>query len=652
MRFTHSTLLKTAVTICFVICYAFSQQTPVQKHGMLKVDGNKIVGAHGNPVQLMGMSLYWSVWGPQKYYNENVVEWLVADWNIDLIRCAMAVKVTGGKGWIDDKAGQTAMVEKVVDAAIAQGIYVIVDWHSHEIYTDEAKEFFGQMTQKYKDCPNIIWEIFNEPIAQPWTDIAAYAEEVIAVIRENSPNLVLCGTRTYSQRVNEPADKPLSDKNTAYVLHFYAGTHGQSLRNTAEAAMNKGIALFISEWGTSSSDGGKEDRTVYKTESDEWIQWALDKGLSMANWSLGDIDEESASLVPRAATNGGWNPETDLTESGNYIRDMIKQINGEKYGAVAPKLILSTDGPGTIVAFPQKDEYQKDDVVTLKAVPNDNSYFVKWSGSASGSSDSVTIVMSSSRRVSASFTSDAIPFLTNGDFSDGETGWTWYVNSGASAGAVATLNTDNNKARIDIKNAGKDYWHVQIFQGGFALIKGLHYQLTFDASADSARKILVSVKHNGDPYTDYKFDTTALGTEMKSYQIQFTMNDENDDNARVEFNCGLSSTAGVNITNVTLKRIDKLAARNSFQSKSLNKQLLTINPQSGQLVSIGCNLSGEGNATLRIIDLKGRVLAAKELNGDGLQIHTFNRNRLPAGCYLVVLNTKNQIFTESILLSK
>ena len=34
------------------------------------------------------------------------------------------------------------------------------------------------------------------------------------------------------------------------LRHFYAGTHGQYLRDKAQAALDRGIALFVSEWGT------------------------------------------------------------------------------------------------------------------------------------------------------------------------------------------------------------------------------------------------------------------------------------------------------------------------------------------------------------------------------------------------------------------
>lgn len=328
---------NTFIKIClclFVIVSLSHAQTPVEMHGRLRVEGNRIVGEHGKPLQLMGMSHFWSVWGAEKYYNTDVVNWLVKDWKIDLIRASIAVEVNQeaitNKGWMYAKEHQTALAETIIQAAIDNGIYVLVDWHTHGIFTEPAKAFFEYLAVKYGRYPNLIWETFNEPVHQSWEEIAEYTREVTSVIRPHSDNLIIAGTRRWSQLVNEPADDPLPDKNTAYSFHFYAGTHGQELRDIGDYALSKNIALFITEWGTSHADGGR-DMIVHTEESLEWIEWALERNLSMANWSITDKKEAFAALMPNASTAGGWCPENDLSPSGKFVRGQIIRINSEKY---------------------------------------------------------------------------------------------------------------------------------------------------------------------------------------------------------------------------------------------------------------------------------------------------------------------------------
>ena len=59
-------------------------------------------------------------------------------------------------------------------------MYVIIDWHSHKAEDNEkeAIEFFTKMATKYGKHPNIIYEIYNEPLKVSWDDvIKPYAEK-------------------------------------------------------------------------------------------------------------------------------------------------------------------------------------------------------------------------------------------------------------------------------------------------------------------------------------------------------------------------------------------------------------------------------------------------------------------------------------------
>jgi endoglucanase len=314
---------------------ALSATTPVEKSGAMAVAGNKIVGKDGKPVQVTGMSLYWSVWGGEDYYNKSAVDWLVKDWKINLIRAAIAAEPNDarGRGYMGDPAGQLRNAKTVVDAAIANGIYVIVDWHDHNAnkHVKEAKAFFEEMGKAYGNTPNVIWEIWNEPDNRggsgpkgedTWDDIRGYAAEVIPVIRKHSSNVIVVGTPTWSQDVDIAAAKPIAGPNIAYALHFYAGTHGASLRTKAEKAMQAGAAIFITEYGTTHADGGTVDRKVYTEETKVWLDWADKYGLSYTNWSLVDKDESSAAFYPGVSGKGGWSPQV-ISTSGKWVRDRL-----------------------------------------------------------------------------------------------------------------------------------------------------------------------------------------------------------------------------------------------------------------------------------------------------------------------------------------
>ena len=114
--------------------------TLVDVHGLLVVDGNKIVDKNNEPISLAGNSFFWSNdgWGGEKYYRSEVVEWLKKDWNTTIVRAAMGVEDPGG--YLENKTANKDRVKIIVDAAIEQGLYVIIDWHSHHclLYTSPS----------------------------------------------------------------------------------------------------------------------------------------------------------------------------------------------------------------------------------------------------------------------------------------------------------------------------------------------------------------------------------------------------------------------------------------------------------------------------------------------------------------------------------
>lgn len=325
-------LLKTCVflLICVFSTTSYSQSA-VEAYGQLKVSGTKIVSATGNNVQLQGMSLFWSNW-QGGYYKKSTIEWLKNDWCINVIRAAMAVDVDNS-GYMHNKAGELAKVETVIQAAIDLGIYVIVDFHSHHA-SDPAEEaiaieFFGHISEKYGNYPNIIYEPFNEPLGVSWTNVLKpYHQKIINVIRKNDPdNIIVLGSPSWDQNVDEAADDPMTGSNIAYSLHYYASTHKQSLRNKAQYAINKGLCLFVTEYGVCEADG---NGVIDVTESNLWWDFLAKNSISHCNWSISDKDESASALQTNVSPNGNW-VASDLRESGILVRNKLKS-NCPNYG--------------------------------------------------------------------------------------------------------------------------------------------------------------------------------------------------------------------------------------------------------------------------------------------------------------------------------
>jgi endoglucanase len=302
----------------------------------LSVSGNKVL-IGGQPGSLAGNSLFWSNtgWGGERYYNAQVVAWLKSDWKSSLVRASMGADVTGG--YFTDSSNKTR-VTTVVDAAIANDMYVIIDWHSHEAdkYPAQAIAFFKEMATKYGNRNNVIYEIYNEPLQVSWSGvIKPYATSVTAAIRAIDPdNLIIVGTPAWSQQVDVAAADPITGyKNIAYTLHFYAGSHGQWLRDRAQTALNRGAALFVTEWGSTNADG---DGAVAASETALWMAFMKANNISHANWSLTDKSEGSAALVAGATANGGWST-SQLTASGNLVRNYIRGWPAVTPGASSSK---------------------------------------------------------------------------------------------------------------------------------------------------------------------------------------------------------------------------------------------------------------------------------------------------------------------------
>lgn len=319
--------LKTNLIIAalLLIC-CFSQAQFVKEHGRLSVLGTQLVDQNNQPIVLRGLSFGWhSMW--PRFYNEKAVSWLKKDFKCNVVRAAMGIEL-GEYSYIKDPKFSKEKIEAVINGAIKSDIYVIIDWHSHNINLKEAKEFFAEMSKKYAKYPNIIYEIFNEPDYETWWEVKTYSEEVIRVIRENDPNnIILVGSPHWDQDVDLPAEDPiLGYNNIMYTMHFYAATHGKDLRDKTDEAIKRGLPIFISESAGMEASG---DGPLNVKAWQEYIDWMEAKKLSWITWSVSDKDETCSILKKSAKSEGKWKDE-DLKESGIEVREFLRKYNNQE----------------------------------------------------------------------------------------------------------------------------------------------------------------------------------------------------------------------------------------------------------------------------------------------------------------------------------
>ena len=298
------------------------------KHGALRVSGTRLTDAAGKPVQLRGVSTLGLAWYPE-YVDEAAFRTLRDDWGANTVRLAMYTCEEGGYMTGGDRAGLEALIDKGVKLCAALGMYVIIDWHilsdgDPNRHADAAEDFFRRISARYADQPHVLYEICNEPNGEEgtWPVVKRYAQRIVPVIRANAPDaVILCGTPCWSQFVDQAAADPVEDKNLMYVLHFYAATHKDALRERAEAALAAGAPIFVSEFSICDASG---DGAIDYESAAAWRALIEKHGLSYIAWSLSNRDESAALIRADCRKTAGWD-DGDLTETGRWLRAVLRE---------------------------------------------------------------------------------------------------------------------------------------------------------------------------------------------------------------------------------------------------------------------------------------------------------------------------------------
>ena len=307
------------------------EDTPYGKHGALHVDGLQVKDKNNQPFTLRGASTHGMHWGDgETFLNKTAFQNLRDEWGVNMVRLVSYVTQGGYTQGSKDKLDKH--IQEGVSDLTDLGMYAIIDWHVHAENPNDTKsqaiEFFDTYSKMYKDQSNIIYEICNEPTGTPWNQIRPYAVDVVNAIRANDPDaIIVVGTNTWSQDVDEVATNggKIDDPNVMYTIHFYSGSHGESLREKVRTALKAGTPVFCTEFGVcdASGNGGFD-----LEEADRWIDFFEENGISYCCWSLSKKNESASMISPECNKVNGFTNE-DLGGTGAWLINTYRSRGGE-----------------------------------------------------------------------------------------------------------------------------------------------------------------------------------------------------------------------------------------------------------------------------------------------------------------------------------
>jgi len=309
----------------------------------LQVDGLWLKDMAGNKVQLRGFSIedpeeLILKWSAGKSYDYIIDRALPPYLPTNVIRVPIhphTYEKVGKQKYIDE------YMKPVVDYIISKGAYVIIDWHPISDYVISqynsvdwapvTNAFWDRIAPMYADVPNVIYEIFNEPInpsgKEAWDTWRSIAQPWVNTIRKHAPNnIIIVNSPHWSHNTSYAVDRPFEGTNLIYAIHFYPYHNMTQPQNDffyKELVYPiQNLPVFVTEWGWQNDGdhckGGSSTEVcdpygwypdTMKAIFEEyhhvnWVAWNFSE-----NWYPWTVEGDFETFLPSPVYQGTWMKE-------------------------------------------------------------------------------------------------------------------------------------------------------------------------------------------------------------------------------------------------------------------------------------------------------------------------------------------------------
>jgi aryl-phospho-beta-D-glucosidase BglC (GH1 family) len=244
----------------------------------LQVRGNVLL-ANGQPIILRGVAVGDPILARQGRPLSDYQR-IARDWHANVVRISLHPS-----DWEEQPHAQIIeTLDREIGAALANGMYVILDWHAigwpdgyyepiEKDWTDDpkdlynsnfalAKDFWNAVSAHFGQDRRIIFELWNEPVLNKaeedddkekpgWDKLKPYYGQLLQVVRAHSGNVVLATGNQWAYDLRGIRENPLAGANIAYCWHIYASTDDDDESQWALHLddLQTVAPVMVTEWG-------------------------------------------------------------------------------------------------------------------------------------------------------------------------------------------------------------------------------------------------------------------------------------------------------------------------------------------------------------------------------------------------------------------
>lgn len=303
---------------------------------------------------------------------------------------------------------------------------------------------------------------------------------------------------------------------------------------------------------------------------------------------------------------------------------------------------------GTVDISPKMDTYPEGTEVTITGTPDAKYEFNTWLHL--GASNPMKMIVSKDMTLTPLFTKKN-ELIINGDFSLGAKNWgSLYLFNPLTMAASVSV-TDGIYA-IDVTQPGTANWHIVDQQLNIPVEKGVTYNVTFDAWADTPGSLDVFLSKNYGDYGAYFSTYKSITTTRKTYTWSFKTAVA-DPNCRFGFGFG-RFTGKVYLDNVSVEK-QLTTATEGFNTLIDDSFDLFPNPAYNFLY-ISNKSSLALQPSIHLYNLQGqRVTTLWEHKplaaGQKIRLTPVDL-KAPNGVYLVVISTPEKTITRKLIINQ